>query len=98
MANLLIMIASQNDEPFLRDGVDYLKKNDVGYEIVIGSTHRDPEGTSAKIIACLKRRDLKVIIGGAATATGLPGIIAGYLKDTNIPIYGYDSQRCPANP
>ncbi|HLM84529.1 MAG TPA: AIR carboxylase family protein [Candidatus Bathyarchaeia archaeon] len=88
MVNLLIMIASQNDEPFLRDGVGYLKKNNIAYEIVIGSTHREPEATSVKIVAGLKRRDLKVVISGAATATGLPGIIAGYLIDTNIPIYG----------
>ena len=85
---LLIMVASKSDLPFLDEGINYLKEQGVVYDIEIGSTHREPELTGDKIVARLKNKNLKVVIAGAATATGLPGIFAGYLINTNIPIYG----------
>jgi phosphoribosylaminoimidazole carboxylase PurE protein len=88
MVHLLIMIGSSSDETFLRDGLEYLKEQNIEYDLIISSTHREPQVTSAKIIKSLENKNLKVIIGGAASATGLPGVIAGYLKETNISIFG----------
>lgn len=88
MTSLLIMIGSSSDEPFLRDGLEYLKQQNVEYEVVVSSTHREPQKTGERILQSLENKDLRVIIGGAASATGLPGVIAGYLKDTSIPIFG----------
>jgi 5-(carboxyamino)imidazole ribonucleotide mutase len=88
MVHLLIMVGSSSDEPFLRDGLEYLKRQHIKYEVIISSTHREPQKTSARILKSLENKNLKVIIGGAATATGLPGVIAGYLKETTIPIFG----------
>ena len=88
MVHLIIMIGSANDKPFLGKGLDYLKEQKIKFEIIVASTHREPQKTSEIILKSLKNKSLKVIIGGAATATGLPGVIAGYLKETNIPIFG----------
>jgi phosphoribosylaminoimidazole carboxylase PurE protein len=88
MVHLIIMVGSSSDDPFLRSGLEYLKGCSIKREVIICSTHREPQKTSARILKSLKNKNLKVIIGGAATATGLPGVIAGYLKETNIPIFG----------
>ncbi len=88
MVHLIIMVGSTSDEPFLRKGLEYLNEQDVKYEVIVSSAHREPQKTGAKVITLLENKNLKVIIGGAATATGLPGIIAGYLKEMYIPIFG----------
>ncbi len=88
MVHLIIVVGSSSDEPFLSGGLEYLNERGVKYEVIISSTHREPQKTSTKILELLENKNLKVIIGGAASATGLPGIIAGYLKETNIPIFG----------
>lgn len=88
MRHLLIMIGSSNDEFFLKDGLDYLQERNIAYQIIITSTHRDPQNTHDLILKSLENKNLKVIIGGAATATGLPGVIAGYLKESKISIFG----------
>src|SRR3989339_1275618 len=88
MVYLIIMVGSSSDEPFLRAGLEYLKEHNIKYKVIVCSTHREPQKTSAIILESLENKNLKVIIGGAATATGLPGVIAGYLKETLIPIFG----------
>lgn len=95
MTHLLIMIGSSNDEIFLRDGLEYLKKKKIKYDLIISSTHREPQKTSAEIIKSLENKNLKVIIAGAASATGLPGVIAGYLKETSITIFGVRFTKNP---
>ena len=89
------MIGSSSDEKFIRDGLRLLKKCQVRYEIIVSSTHREPQKTSEKIIKALRKNNLKVVIGGAASATGLPGVIAGYLKDKSIPIFGVRFTKNP---
>jgi phosphoribosylaminoimidazole carboxylase PurE protein len=89
------MIGSLNDKPFLENGLEYLNKHGVEYRMIVSSTHREPQMTSVKISEALKNDDLRVIIGGAASATGLPGVIAGYLLETNIPIFGVRFTKNP---
>ncbi|MFA5358225.1 MAG: AIR carboxylase family protein [Patescibacteria group bacterium] len=95
MVHLIIMIGSSSDEHFLHDGLEYLNQHSVKHEVIVSSTHREPQKTNAKIIESLKNKNLKVIIGGAATATGLPGVIAGYLKERSIPIFGVRFTKNP---
>ena len=85
---LLVMVASKSDLPFLEEGTGFLEKQDIAFEIVVGSCHREPKKTERKIASRLKNGNLRVVIAGAATATGLPGFFAGHLLGTNIPIYG----------
>ncbi|MCX6744859.1 MAG: AIR carboxylase family protein [Candidatus Parcubacteria bacterium] len=95
MSKLLIMIASKNDEVFLQPGIKFLKEQGIDHEIHNSSTHRDPSGTNAMIVGALTKMTCKVIIAGAATATGLPGVIAGYLLKTNIPVFGVRFSKEP---
>lgn len=88
MAELIIFIGSKSDEVFLVDGLKFLKEQKIDYELIVSSTHRQPKETAQRITEKLNDKGIKVIIGGAATATGLPGVIAGYLINTNIPVFG----------
>lgn len=88
MTQLLIVIGSESDKKFINEGLEYLGKSNINYEVMVSSTHREPLKTSESILKALENSNIKVIISGAATATGLPGIVAGYLKDTRIAIFG----------
>jgi 5-(carboxyamino)imidazole ribonucleotide mutase len=95
MAGMLIFIGSKNDSVFLKEGLKFLATQQVKYKVFISSVHREPKKTGERIIGLLKNKKLKVIIGGAATATGLPGFIAGYLQETNILIFGVRFTKDP---
>ena len=84
---LKIFIGSENDKQFLIEGLDYLKSQNIDNEIIISSVHRDP-AMMPKIVEGIKKRKDKVIIAGAASATGLPGVLSGYLLDTNTVVLG----------
>ncbi|MFC1640441.1 AIR carboxylase family protein [Patescibacteria group bacterium] len=88
MIDTLIMVGSESDEAFLHEGLKYLQVNQVSHEVIITSTHRKPRETAEKIVDVMRNEGFRVAICGAATATGLPGVIAGYLRETNIPIFG----------
>ncbi|MDH4330741.1 MAG: AIR carboxylase family protein [Candidatus Moranbacteria bacterium] len=92
---LPILIGSENDKPFLEKGLKYLSENKISYKVIVSSTHRQPKETSEKILELLDNKKVKIIIGGAASATGLPGVIAGYLKETNIMIFGVRFTKNP---
>lgn len=92
---IAIFIGSENDKPFLNEGLKYLDKKNIEYELIVASVHREPEKSSNKIKKIINNKDIEVIIAGAATATGLPGVVAGYLIDKNIPIYGIRFTKNP---
>jgi phosphoribosylaminoimidazole carboxylase PurE protein len=92
MPEILILIGSKNDEKFLVEGLDYLKKHGITHEVIVASVHRTPRESHAIIEKQLESKQLKVIIGGAATATGLPGIVAGYAE---IPVFGVRFSKEP---
>ena len=83
---LYIFIGSKNDKLFLNAGIKYLEKNNVLYKIIITSVHRQPITAHHLILKTLKNKNIKIIIGGAATATGLPGVIAGYIYQKKLDI------------
>ena len=78
--SLPILIGSENDKIFLEDGLRYLKKNSVLYYVEVSSTHRDPAGARSAIFMVTGGTSIKVAIAVAATATGLPGILAAYAQ------------------
>ena len=92
---IAIFIGSKNDKPFLDEGLKYLDNKNIEYELIIASVHKEPQKTNNKIQGIIKNQDIEVIIAGAATATGLPGVIAGYLIDKNIPLYGVRFTKNP---
>lgn len=92
---LLLMIASESDKVFIKTGLEFLKQQKIPCLTVISSVHRNPVGTNSLITRALKKNELKVIIAGAGTATGLPGVVAGYLAETKIPIFGVRFSKEP---
>jgi len=75
-----ILIGSQNDKAFLDQGLNYLDEQGIKYAVIVTSTHRNPDLVRKKINNISLDQNIRVIIAGAATATGLPGIVAGYLE------------------
>lgn len=78
--SLPILIGSKNDEVFLKEGLIYLKENSVPHHVAVASTHRDPESARSAIFMVTGGTSVKVAIAVAATATGLPGILAAYAQ------------------
>lgn len=95
MITLPIFIGSASDQVFLQKGLEHLAGERVYYEVIVSSTHRQPRETSEKIMKVLEDENIKVIIAGAATATGLPGVISGYLTDRNIIVLGVRFNAVP---
>ena len=84
---LYILIGSENDKIFLAAGLDYLTQQKVKHEVVVVSCHREPENVPAKI-EMIRKSGARAVIAGAATATGLPGVIAGYLRKEKVVVLG----------
>lgn len=84
---LYIFIASEKDERFLGLGLEFLETKSVEYKTITGSTHLQFYPTKTKIEGVLQRKP-KVLIAGAATATGLPGIIAGMAISVDTVVLG----------
>ena len=91
---IFILIASENDRPFIEEGLKHLREKSIKHDVIVGSTHREPEETAEKIKRVIEMQPA-VIIAGAATATGLPGVCAGHLLNTNIPIIGVRFSKNP---
>lgn len=93
---LKIFIGSENDKEFLTEGLNYLKNKGINNEIVVSSVHRNPT-MMPTIVKKIKEQKDKVIIAGAASATGLPGVLSGYLLDTNVVVLGvrFSKESCP---
>ena len=87
MALLPILIGSKSDHKFMTEGLTLLKDKGVGHFVMECSVHRKPEEAIITIEG-LTKGNPEVIIAGAATATGLPGITAGYLQKYGILILG----------
>ncbi len=76
---LPILIGSWSDEVLLKEGLCYLEKNKVLYCVEKLSVHRTPVEAAILIPKILSILNVRAAIGVAATATGLPGIMASYV-------------------
>jgi phosphoribosylcarboxyaminoimidazole (NCAIR) mutase len=74
---LPILIGSENDEKFIDEGIEFLKMCHVPHQVIVLSVHRSSRTAGDRVMEILRRYDVSVIIAGAATATGLPGFVAG---------------------
>lgn len=81
-----IFIGSENDRPFLTEGLAFLKEHGIPYTVFVASVHRGPIQATADILTVLEDTTLRIIIGGAASATGLPGILAGIIQERGLKI------------
>ena len=79
---VLIILGSESDREFARDGVEVLKNAGVEYEVVVYSAHRNLKGL-LKYLNEIK--NVKVIIAVAGMSAALPGIVASQVE---IPVIG----------
>lgn len=82
--DVAIIMGSDSDLPIMKDAVNFLKDMGISYEVKILSVHRTPE-KAAEYAEELKKRNVKVIIGGAGGAAHLPGVIAAKVP---VPVIG----------
>lgn len=98
MSALRIFIGSEHDHPFLDEGLRYLEGHGIAQDVRVASVHRGPQAASAQIRAAIHDPDMRVLIAGAASATGLPGVIAGFVQEANsrIVVFGVRFEQHPS--
>src|SRR5205807_8581451 len=84
VADVLILVGSENDKPRIEPAFDILTQAGVTYEFHVSSAHRQPEQTS-KLVSGARSRGFKVIIAGAGLSAALPGFAASL---TDLPVIG----------
>ena len=84
-------MGSQSDEEIMEEACLILKENNIKYEKIIMSAHRQPEQLRKKILQA-KKSKVKIIIAGAGFAAALPGFIASH---TGIPVLGVPIPSSP---
>lgn len=77
-------MGSQSDLPIMQQAADFLKSQNISYELTVISAHRTPE-RMLDYAKTAKERGLKVIIAGAGGAAHLPGMVASC---TTLPVVG----------
>ena len=82
--DVAIIMGSDSDLPIMKDAAKFLDDMGISYEVKILSVHRTPE-KAAEYAEELKKRNVKVIIGGAGGAAHLPGVIAAKVP---VPVIG----------
>ena len=87
---LQIFVGSENDKPLLEEGLAFLNTWGIGYDVTVASVHRGPVAAMGMLRPVAENADVQVIIGGACSATGLPGMIAGIVAElqTNALVLG----------
>lgn len=77
-------MGSQSDLAIMQQAADFLKSQEIPYELTVISAHRTPE-RMFEYAKSAKSRGLKVIIAGAGGAAHLPGMVASC---TTLPVIG----------
>jgi 5-(carboxyamino)imidazole ribonucleotide mutase len=72
-----IVMGSESDRPTMQRCCEVLDAYGVGYEVVVRSAHRDPEGCREWATQA-EGRGLKVLIAAAGGAAHLPGVVAAW--------------------
>jgi 5-(carboxyamino)imidazole ribonucleotide mutase len=79
-----IIMGSQSDLAIMQQAADFLKSQNIDYELTVVSAHRTPE-RMFDYAKTAKSRGLKVIVAGAGGAAHLPGMVASC---TTLPVIG----------
>ena len=82
--DVAIIMGSDSDLPIMKDAAKFLSDMGISYEVKILSVHRTPE-RALEYAEELKKRQVKVIIGGAGGAAHLPGVLAALVP---VPVIG----------
>lgn len=79
-----IVMGSESDRPTMNKCCAVLDSYGIGYEVVVRSAHRDPEGCRAWATQA-ESRGLKVLVAAAGGAAHLPGVVAAW---STLPVIG----------
>ena len=82
--DVAIIMGSDSDLNIMKDAAKFLDDMNISYEMKILSVHRTPE-KATEYVEELKKKKVKVVIGGAGGAAHLPGVIAAQIP---IPVIG----------
>jgi phosphoribosylaminoimidazole carboxylase, PurE protein len=78
---VLIICGSKSDLEIAKKAEEVLANNNIKYEVVVASAHREPE----RVKDIVTKSDADVFIAIAGLSAALPGFIASY---TNKPVIG----------
>ncbi len=88
-SNILIIVGSKNDIPYLSEAVKVLNSLEIKFIVSVVSCHRNlPELVRILDLDKLKKENIKVIIAVARSVSNLPAIVAGYLNKSSISVIG----------
>lgn len=84
-----IIIGSKNDQQYLNEAEKIFKDLSVSYKIHVYSCHRSlKELTDFLDTIRSEKNKTDVVIAIANSVTNLPAVVAGYLKESAIPVIG----------
>src|SRR6266496_3617150 len=84
MADVLILVGSENDRPRIEPAFDVLAQAGVSYEFRVSSAHRQPDQTG-QLVRTARASGFRVVIAGAGLSAALPGFAASL---TDLPVIG----------
>ena len=93
MADVLILVGSDNDKPRIEPAFDVLSQAGVSYEFHVSSAHRQPDVT-AELVKNARKKGFRVVIAGAGLSAALPGFAASL---TDLPVIGVPFAVGPLN-
>ena len=79
-----IVMGSESDRPTVQRCCEVLDGYGLGYEVVVRSAHRDPDGCR-RWASEAEDRGLQVLIAAAGGAAHLPGVVAAW---STLPVIG----------
>jgi len=79
-----IILGSDSDYPYMKKGINILKKFQISFKIEVSSAHRTPERTLGLVME-FEKQGVQIIIAAAGGAAHLPGVIASH---TLLPVLG----------
>lgn len=93
MADVLILVGSENDKSRIEPAFEVLSNAGVSYEFRVSSAHRQPDQT-ADLLKNARKQGFKVVIAGAGLSAALPGFAASL---TDLPVIGVPFAVGPLN-
>jgi len=93
VADVLILVGSENDKSRIEPAFEVLSKAGVSYEFRVSSAHRQPDQT-ADLVKSARKQGFKVVIAGAGLSAALPGFAASL---TDLPVIGVPFAVGPLN-
>jgi 5-(carboxyamino)imidazole ribonucleotide mutase len=93
VADVLILVGSDNDKPRIEPAFEVLSQAGVSYEFHVSSAHRQPDVT-AELVKNARKKGFRVVIAGAGLSAALPGFAASL---TDLPVIGVPFAVGPLN-